>query len=408
MTARDPQLTTGHSPSYPELDAALEALRREASRLPLLAPRPSPVRERENRDRLFRGEKPRNETPLIRHIVDARSAFKTLEAARRLAESTPFAQLLSPRFDELELEFSILEALDSPKLLRPLARRRWSAEPNHSSIETNAGPVHPSRIALSILEQLEPDPEPSSIDARAAAEIARELASWCGFPVRVVITDELASRAAAGDRTVYLANARFGAREARRLAVHEVLGHLVSAANAMRQPTRALLLGTARSFEDQEGVAVYLEERAGLLGPSRLRTLAARYLAAESVFSGASYGETAQLLHRRHGLSADESLAIASRVHRGGGLAREGVYLPAYLRVRTAIVEGSIELSALQRGRVSLNAIRELAALEKAGYLEPPAYTPNLAFILGTTGAGTSFETSPPSFVTSLHSPDAT
>lgn len=406
MDSRTNSLISKKRSPFPELDRALEALRREASRLPLLAPRPSPSRERENRERLLRGDKPRNETPLIRRVIDARSAFRTLEDARKLAEKTPLAALLSPRFDELELEFAILEALGTPRLVRPLARRRWSC--HDRPLETSAGPIYPSRIALSILEELEPDPEPPSVDAQGAASIVRELSSWVGFPVSVVISDELSSRAAAGDRTVYLAHARFGAREARRLAVHEVLGHLVSAANALRQPTRALVLGTARSFEDQEGVAVYLEERAGLLGPSRLRTLAARYLAAESVFDGASYGETAQLLHRRHGLSAEESLTIAGRVHRGGGLAREGVYLPAYLRVRTAIVEGGLALRELQRGRVSLGSLGELRRLEEAGVLHRPAYTPSLAFIFGTTGPGTSFETSPPSLVTSLHSPDAT
>lgn len=406
MNARTFSPNTRQPSPHPQLDQAIEALRREASRLPLLAPRPSPTRERENRERLFRGEKPRNETPIIRRIVDARSAFATLDHARRLSESTPFAAVLAPRFDELELEFSILEALGSPKLLRPLARRRWST--GDTPIHTSAGPIYPSRIALSILSALDPDPEPPSLSAQSAAALVRDLASRCGFPVKIVISDELSSRAAAGDRTVYLANARFGAREAKRLAVHEVLGHLVSAANAMRQPTHALLLGTARSFEDQEGVSVFLEERAGLLGPSRLRTLAARFLAAESVFDGASYGETAQLLHRRHGLSADESLTIAGRVHRGGGLAREGVYLPAYLRVRTAVVEDSLSLIALQRGRVSLGALPELEALEKAGHLLAPVYTPSLARIFGTTGAGTSFDTSPPSFVTSLQSPDAT
>ena len=406
MKTRKNSLREREAPTFPELDRAIEALRREASRLPLLAPRPSPARERENRERLFRGEKPRNEAPLIRRVIDARSAFRTLESARRIAEQTPLAALLAPRLDELELEFSILEAIGSPKLLRPLAKRRWSSD--DEQIETSAGPIRPSRIALSILDELEPDPEPASLDAREAAALVKELATWVGFPIEVVISDELSSRAAAGDRTVYLANARFGAREARRLAVHELLGHLVSAANAKRQPTSALLLGTARSFEDQEGVAVFLEERAGLLGPSRLRTLAARLLAAESVFDGASYGETAQLLHRRHGLSADEALTIAGRVHRGGGLAREGVYLPAYLRVRAAIVDQALELSALQRGRVSLGSLSELDRLERAGHLNPPAYTPSLAFIFGTTGEGTSFETSPPSFVTSLQSPDAT
>src|SRR5690554_865519 len=126
MDSRTNSLISKKRSPFPELDRALEALRREASRLPLLAPRPSPSRERENRERLLRGDKPRNETPLIRRVIDARSAFRTLEDARKLAEKTPLAALLSPRFDELELEFAILEALGTPRLVRPLARRRWS------------------------------------------------------------------------------------------------------------------------------------------------------------------------------------------------------------------------------------------------------------------------------------------
>src|SRR5690606_2498350 len=149
-----------------------------------------------------------------------------------------------------------------------------------------------------------------------------------------------------------------------RLAVHEVFGHLVSAANARHQPYAALRLGTAWSFEDQEGLAVVLEERAGVLDGCRMRTLAGRYVASEAFFDGASFGETARLLHRRFGFSVDDALVTAERVHRGGGLPRDAAYLPAYLRVRCALETGAATIPALQRGRVSLASLEELDTLE--------------------------------------------
>ena len=64
------------------------------------------------------------------------------------------------------------------------------------------------------------------------------------------VEPNLTAGAATGDRTVYLADRRFGPREALRLAVHEVLGHLTSAANGRVQPLRIMEWGTGFSFAD--------------------------------------------------------------------------------------------------------------------------------------------------------------
>lgn len=390
-----------------ELDALLLVLRSEVNKLPLLTAPRSAARMERNRARLLRGELP-EPPPTIGPVPNLREAFRALERARALSWGTPFESLLAARFDELELELGMLEVVGQPKRLRPLSRRRWGSEP------TTSEGVCIGTFATTVLAQVDPQPEPPALPAREAGggrsveRIVRELAASAGLPVEVCVHPQLLSKAAAGERTVYLADVRFGTREGLRLAVHEVFGHLVSAANARLQPHAPLQIGTARSFEDQEGLAVWLEERAGVLDGGRMRTLAARYVAAQTFFDGASFGETARVLHRRHGLRAEDALVTAERVHRGGGIARDAVYLPAYLRVRDALGSARATIHELQRGRASLDALPELARLEEEGWVVPAFYRPSLALSLGATGLGTSLETSPPSLVTSLQRPEAT
>ena len=117
------------------------------------------------------------------------------------------------------------------------------------------------------------------------------------------VEPRLSAGAATGERTVFVAARKFGRNEARRLAVHEVFGHLLSAANGRAQPLRLMQWGTAGSFVDQEGVALYMEEVAGVLDGARLRTLAGRVIAADMMHAGATFADTARKLLRDEGFS---------------------------------------------------------------------------------------------------------
>ncbi|HXK17562.1 MAG TPA: tyrosine/phenylalanine carboxypeptidase domain-containing protein, partial [Polyangiaceae bacterium] len=117
--------------------------------------------------------------------------------------------------------------------------------------------------------------------------------------------------------------------------------------------------GTARASEDEEGRAILLEERAGLLELERRRELARRYLAATSVREAASFWDTVTLLGQT-GATAAAAIELGCRVHRGGGLGRELIYLTGYCRVAAALAARP-ELEALQAsGRVSLSAAAAL------------------------------------------------
>jgi hypothetical protein len=212
----------------------------------------------------------------------------------------------------------------------------------------------------------------------------------------------LTAGAATGDRTVFLADRAFTLREAWRLALHEVLGHLTAAENGRQQPLRLLEWGSAFSFADQEGVALCIEQSFGVLDRARLRALAGRVLATRNMHAGASFGETARCLLRDHHFSAHDAIAICERAYRGGGVARDVGYLSGYLRVRRALAQADTTLDELRMGRVGLDALPELRALSAQGLLRPSTHRPNFSRSFLSTRSGTMPWRLPPSFAASL------
>ena len=84
------------------------------------------------------------------------------------------------------------------------------------------------------------------------------------LPVRVVVVDELASHAAAGDGIVCVkARVPICVAEARRIVIHEVHGHVLPRVRAGRFGLGILSVGTRRGSDDEEGRALLLERRAG-------------------------------------------------------------------------------------------------------------------------------------------------
>lgn len=331
-------------------------------------------------------------------------AFRLLDGLRRVAAEVPGSSLYRAKLDELELDLMLIEAIGHPRFVRRLAARRYGD--GDTLAPTAQGPMPLRRCARMILDQLPPSSEPRELPPTGApgsiGDLVHELAQACGIEVRVRVDPRLSAGAATGERTVFVAARRFGRNEARRLAVHEVLGHLLCAANGRQQPLRLLEWGTADSFVDQEGVALLAEEAAGLLDSTRLRTLAGRVLAADCMHRGASFAETARRLSREEGFTASESIAIAERAYRGGGVARDVAYLLGWLRVHAALEAGEATLDELRAGRLSLSALPEVRALRAQGYARGAALRPNFSRSFFSTSGGTTPRKSPPSDAASL------
>jgi uncharacterized protein (TIGR02421 family) len=353
---------------------------------------------------LHRGEHP---VPLFtprRQRVDP-EAYRCIDQARLLAEGTPAGALYGERLAELELDLAILDAWGDSERVRPLCLRRYGRADERVQYNEASTPLR--EVARAFLSALPPDePQPATLTAagegRSVAALIQRAALGLGIEVDVRIEPRLASLAATGERTVFLADRLFSEREARRLVAHEVFGHLVVAANARAQPLRLLQVGLAGAFADQEGLALYLEEALGLMSRDRLRTLSARVIATDWLYAGASFGDTASALFRDHGFAAEAAVLVAERTYRGGGVARDAGYLAGYLRVRAAITSGQASLDELRRGRVSLTQLGAMRDLEQLGWVVPAVYRPSFALSRRLTLGGTSADTSPPSDAASL------
>jgi hypothetical protein len=259
-----------------------------------------------------------------------------------------------------------------------------------------------------------PTQEPRTVPAAARdgspslSGLIHAVALHAGLDVEVRVEPNLAAGAASGDRTVYIADRLFGEREAQRLAVHEVLGHLTSAANGRTQSLRLLEWGTAQSFADQEGVALHMEECFGLLDRGRLCSIAGRVLATDLMHACASFGECATTLLREHGFSPGEAITLTERAYRGGGVARDVSYLLGYLRVREALRTGAATLDELRMGRLSVATLPQVRELVASGLARPAVYRPNFSRSFLSTSSGTMPWRSPPKAAASLISVELT
>lgn len=338
-----------------ELDVLLVGLSRRARLLPALVPENAITERARLLAALERGQ-PVEPRWVFRHEAPARGLFDALEAARLRAEALPpfLGDAYASRLDELELDLLILQALSEPhgnKRARALGKRRFGTGQRVAM----GRPLDViARDWLAALSHVEEEPRTLPADGPGSlADAMRRAALAADLSLEVRVEPRLAAGAATGDRTIFVGDRRFGAREARRLVAHEVLGHAVAADNGRRWPLALFSAGSADAFADQEGLALSLEEDAGALDDERRRTLALRVLSSDWVHDGASFVDVAQRLSRDYALSPASTVAIAERACRGNGVARDVAYLAGYVRVRAARDAG-LPLEALRQGRISL------------------------------------------------------
>jgi hypothetical protein len=341
---------------------------------------------------------------LRRQIPDLVDALVS-EAQRPEAFFGAVAETLyREKLDELELDLMLLDALGRPRAVRTLAARRYGT--GARTVPTEHGEVTLGACARVLLDRVEPLSEPKELPADGSPDslgnLVRALAASIGLSIEVRVEPRLASGAAAGEHTVFLAARRFGRVEAERLAIHEVLGHLVAAHNGRKQALRIFEWGTADSFADQEGVSLYLEAKHGVMDAVRMRILAGRVLATDMMHAGASFSDAAHTLHRVEHFTPVEAIGIAERAYRGGGVARDASYLLGYLRVHHAIASGSVTLDELRSGRLSVVAVPAMRALAAAGYGSTELLRPNFSRSFFATKSVTTPRTSPPSDAASL------
>ena len=290
-----------------------------------------------------------------------RGGLETL--AREVSGQGRLGALYTARAEELELEARMIEHLGTAEFL-PLAGRRFR-EPSlevlprvNAFIDDALGGTAPATDRFRETHASDDERSPASLVSqlrRRAAELA--------LSVRVEVRPRQLATAATGRGVVGVRpGVLLSADTTSRIALHELLAHALPRARSVHAPLTLLRSGTHGSMEHEEGRAVLVEARAGYLGKARRRELALRHVAALAARRGADFDETVRELVER-GAEDRRAIEIAVRVHRGGGLAREIVYLPAYFEVTDAFAREPGLERWFERGRVGVDAARELVLL---------------------------------------------
>lgn len=271
----------------------------------------------------------------------------------------PWSALWESRCDELALEIQIIEAIGQPAM--PTLSKRRFCDPVWA----------PAALSLAVdWASTEPSPhaERECTDSPAATSLLNQMRRTVAnerLSFRVATSESLVSAAATGEGVIWVASGSWIYREeVPRIVVHEVFGHAWPRARAASESCELFAVGSARGNDTQEGYAVWQEVITQTQTPRRRQELGLRHLAAQCVWQGADWVQTVDALLER-GVPPSAAQNIALRSHRGGGLAREAVYLQAYCQVLSAIDAEPHILPWLGAGRLDLDAI---ASLREMGY----------------------------------------
>jgi uncharacterized protein (TIGR02421 family) len=171
-------------------------------------------------------------------------------------------------------------------------------------------------------------------------------------------------------------NHAFSDNEIAVLSNHEIGVHMVTTMNGLLHPLKIFSHGFPNNVETQEGLAVFSEYMSGSLTIRRLKELAYRVLAVDSLAKGYSFSKTFRLLHNTYDLERDTAFYITVRAHRGGGFTKDYLYLTGLKKVYDYYNHGK-DLNLLLTGKVSIEYSEYIENMIQKGYAVNAKHTNN-------------------------------
>lgn len=157
------------------------------------------------------------------------------------------------------------------------------------------------------------------------------------------------------------------------LANHEIGVHLVTTYNGLLQPLKIFSNGLPRNVETQEGLAVFSEYMGGALTLKRLKEIAYRVLASDSLIKGYTFADTFDLINGQYKLNRDDAFTITLRAHRGGGFTKDRLYLSGLRKIYKRYLKEE-SMDNLLTGKVALEQEETIKYLLGLGLAQPIAH----------------------------------
>lgn len=249
---------------------------------------------------------------------------------------------------------------------------RYYGEPSQKDIRN-------ANFILHLPEEFDSQSE-SMVAADGIRSILEAFAQREGYRYTIKLDDNMIANALVSGTTIKINSAACVTEtEVHALAHHELGVHLVTTLNGRNQPLKILSMGCPVNTMTQEGLAIFCEYLAGFMTLSRLRILALRVLAVDSMIEEKDFKKTFLLLKEQHGASDEQAFTISARVYRGGGFTKDYLYLQGFHQMLNAF-ESREDFSLLLSGKVSLDYLDVIARLiDKQILLAPQLISPSIS-----------------------------
>ncbi|NJY64204.1 DUF1704 domain-containing protein [Salinimicrobium sp. CDJ15-81-2] len=168
-------------------------------------------------------------------------------------------------------------------------------------------------------------------------------------------------------------NRKFSDNDLKIQANHEIGVNMLTTFNGLNQPLRIFSHGFANNHLTQAGLAIFSEYMSDSLSLKRMKELAYRVLAADSLIKGYSFSDTFDLLYNQYKLDKETAWIITLRAHRGGGFTKDHQYLPGLKKVYDYYTSGK-DLNLLLTGKVAVEDADLIEKLQQKGLAEKNAF----------------------------------
>ncbi len=307
--------------------------------------------------------------PLTVNPSEAKRALYRIDL--KAVEDPVLETLFSEKRQEIDQQLTMLEARNTPRF-------RFASlmlyEPVDSALRETAVQILAAELARPPAAGVVAGCEEVADAARIMTR--RYAAEDPAFKVNITLRDDIAAGLMVSGRNLYISTAT--AMPSHRVAPllhHEVGVHLLTYINGSKQGLTIFKRGLAGYEGVQEGLGVFAEWAVGGLTRARLRLLAARVAAVDAMTDGGDFIDVFRLLHREHGFSAHGAYLIVARVFRGGGFAKDAIYLRGFKSVLDMLAAGQ-PLDPYWYGKIDQRHLGVVAELAERGILHKPALVP--------------------------------
>ncbi|MEP7453990.1 flavohemoglobin expression-modulating QEGLA motif protein [Phyllobacterium sp. SB3] len=290
-------------------------------------------------------------------------------------EDPVLSTLYREKQQELDLQLSLISARETPRFIE-LGRALYGRV--ESDLLIAAERILTETADMGQVGEGDAD-NADCYEVMRAAEVMIDAYQqlYSGFEATIELRDDLpAGLMVSGPRLLISRNTSMVRGRLNALLSHEIGVHLLTYFNGSAQGLRIFRSGLAGYEGLQEGLAVFAEYLVGGMTRARIRLVAARVVACANMLNGASFVETFNALVQKHGFSQAQAFNLTIRLYRGGGLAKDAIYLRGLLEVLRHLKRGG-SLAPFWMGKIAASHFGVMQELNSRGLLRAPVVDPS-------------------------------